>query len=528
MVRDLSPWLGSAPEGLLEAFDRYEHALVEGDPAAVAAWWVPGSAATYAGPEGLVIGRELITASLAPTTDTRPTWDGHDPGVFHLLPIDAQCAVITLTMQEDTGGWGSETQVWVRRQDTWLLTAIHTSPPGSNALDTRLWRVVGDPLVPGALDGPLAGETLAVSDLLAVAGQQIGAGSPAWLASSSAEDWDATVVSALLNAGADLRGICRTDELGWSAFGVNPHYGTPPNARAPRRVPGGAASGAASAVALGQATIGVGLDTGGSLQVPAAYQGLYCLRTTHGSLARDRVVPLSPTFDAIGWLARDSAALAAAGDVLVPPSLRLAPDRDHNRVVVVTELLALADDDVAEAVGDYARELGAIEESWDLAELDSWVQAFVTVRAAEAWREHRDWLVGRTDSVGPAARAHFLAGAAVSEHQAAQAAETVARAGVRLRTLVADRIVVLPAAVSVAPRLDDDLVAAEQANLRLTCLASLGGLPALTVPVAGPGLPHAACLVAAPGRDRDLLALAVRAQSSMEPGGRQITVSDAV
>ncbi|WP_309646972.1 amidase family protein [Nocardioides sp.] len=527
-MRDLSPWLESAPEGLLEAFDHFEHALASGDPATVAHWWVPGSGATYAGPEGLVIGSDLITSMATTAHSEPPARDGQEIGTFHLLPIDGQCAVITLTMQDETGAWGSETQVWVSRDDTWLVTAIHTSPPGTQALDTRVWRAVGDPLVPGTPDGPLSGEAMAVSDLLAVAGQQIGAGSPAWLANASAEDWDATVVSALLNAGADLRGICRTDELGWSAFGVNPHYGTAPNPQAPRRVPGGAASGAASAVALGHASIGVGLDTGGSLQVPAAYQGLYCLRTTHASLSRDRVVPLSPTFDAIGWLARDSAVLAATGDVLVPPSLRLALDRDHNRVVVVPELLSLAAPDVAEAVGDYARELGATEESWDLGELESWVQAFVTVQAAEAWQEHREWLAECIDDLSPAVRVRFLAGAAVPADAAAEAAATVVRAGETVRKLVADRFVVLPAAPSVAPRLDADLAAAEAATLRLTCFASLGGLPALTVPVTGPGLPRAACLLAAQGRDRDLLALAVRTQSSIEPGGRQITVSDAV
>lgn len=234
-MRDLSPWLESAPEGLLEAFDDFEHALADGDPTTVARWWVPGSGATYAGPEGLVIGRDLITASLPAAVPEVPTRDGHEIGTFHLLPIDAQCAVITLTTEGATGARGSETQVWVCRDGRWLVTAIHTSPPGSTALDTRVWRAVGDPLVPGVPGGSLSGETMAVSDLLAVAGQPIGAGSPARLASATAEDWDASVVSALLRAGVDLRGICRTDELGWPS----PSGSTPTTALPPTCVPRG-------------------------------------------------------------------------------------------------------------------------------------------------------------------------------------------------------------------------------------------------------------------------------------------------
>ena len=78
-------------------------------------------------------------------------------------------------------------------------------------------------------------------------------------------------------------------------------------------------AGSASAVSLGHAVVGLGTDTGGSIRVPAAYQGLFGIRTTHGAVPLTGVLPLAPSFDAVGWLARDAATLRAVGDVLLPP-----------------------------------------------------------------------------------------------------------------------------------------------------------------------------------------------------------------
>lgn len=372
-------------------------------------------------------------------------------------------------------------------------------------LDPRVWRVVGDPLVRGAGDGPLAGESVAVKDLYAVAGQPVGAGNPAFLEAAAVERRTAPVVQALLDAGADVRGIARTDELAYSLAGTNAHYGAPPNPRAPHRVPGGSSSGSASAVSLGHASLGLGTDTGGSVRVPASYQGLYGLRTTHGVVPRDGLLALAPSFDAVGWLAPDARRLAAVGDVLLPPG----PDGGRD-LVVVPELVALAEPEVAASVTAYAAGHGAAVETWDLSAHGDWLAAFLTLQAWEAWREHGPWLAGRLDGVGADVRARFEYAATVADEQAASAAAVVATAREAVRGLVGDRVLVLPSASSVAPRLGDGLQAVREATMRLTCLAGLAGLPALSVPVeTGDELPRGACLVAAAGRDRDLLALAV-------------------
>ncbi|KRA31400.1 MULTISPECIES: amidase [unclassified Nocardioides] len=377
------------------------------------------------------------------------------------------------------------------------------------AWDERVWRVVGSPLVAGAPDGPLAGETVAVKDLYDVAGFAIGAGNPAWLASSSPAAVSAPVVSALLAAGAAVRGISRTDEFAYSLAGTNAHYGTPPNPAAPGRVPGGSSSGSAAAVALGEASIGLGTDTGGSIRVPAAYQGLFGIRTTHDVVRRDGLLPLAPSFDAVGWLTRSPALLARVGEVLLPGSTTAA-DR---RLVTVPSLITLADPDVAASIAGWQPDLGLrLPEAWPLDDLPVWREAFVTLQAWEAWQAHGGWLEGRLDTLGADVRGRFERARLVTASEASSARRVVAAARELIRDLVADRIVVLPAAPTVAPelgsRLTERLQAAREATLALTCLAGIGGLPAVTVPLTtASGLPCGLCLVAAPGRDKDLLDL---------------------
>lgn len=373
-------------------------------------------------------------------------------------------------------------------------------------LDTTVWRELGDPLVAGAPDGPLVGTTLAVKDLYDVAGHRVGAGNPTWLASARPAAEHAPVVTALLAAGASVRGITQTDELAYSLFGVNDHYGTPPNPAAPGRVPGGSSSGSAAAVALGAVTVGLGTDTGGSIRVPAAYQGLYGIRTTHGVLSRDGLVPLAPTFDAVGWLTRDPESLARVGDVLLPPSPGGTDD-----LIALPQLFDLADPDVADVV---IASVAHRSLSRGRLPLEEWREAFIVLQAWEAWRAHGGWLEGRLETLGADVRGRFERGHGLTDDAADEARATVDRARRTIRDLVGDRVLVLPSTPTVAPLLGDGLAermrALRPATLALTCIAGIGGLPAVGLPLlTADRLPCGVCLVAAPDRDRDLLRLAV-------------------
>lgn len=372
-------------------------------------------------------------------------------------------------------------------------------------LDTTVWRELGDPLVPGAPDGPLSGSTVAVKDLYDVAGHPVGAGNPTRLAAAEPAAEHAPVVEALVAAGASVRGITQTDEFAYSLFGVNDHYGTPPNPAAPGRVPGGSSSGSAAAVALGQVTIGLGSDTGGSIRVPAAYQGLYGIRTTHGLVSRDGLVPLAPTFDTVGWMTRDAEELARVGEVLLPPS-----PGGTDELIGLPQLFEIADGDVAEVVRASVTYRSL---SPGRLPLDEWREAFIVLQAWEAWQAHGVWLEDRLDTIGADVRSRFERARGITTEAADEARATVDRARRTIRDLVADRVLVLPSAPTVAPLLGDGLVARMQtvraSTLALTCLAGIGGLPAVGLPLlTSDRLPCGVCLVAAPGRDRDLLALA--------------------
>ncbi|WP_127783719.1 amidase [Rhodococcus sp. X156] len=487
------------PAGLMDAFWAYERALMANDLDALDRLFAPGPNTLRGDANGLLVGHEQISAFRG----ARGGAPRRRIVQAHVQTVADDHALVVAVTELARGGRGQQTQLWRRADGRWAVTAAHVSLPAP-ALDTRVWRVVGDPLVHAPHTGPLTGESVAVKDLFAVAGHRVGAGNPAWEAAATPEPAHATAVARLLDAGADVRGIARTDELAYSLAGTNAHFGTPPNPRAPHRISGGSTSGSASAVSLGHASIGLGTDTGGSIRVPASYQGLFGLRSTHGAVPLDGVLPLAPSFDTVGWLARDAALLARVGEALLPPA---APP-SRTALVVVPQLVALAQPDVADAVRRWVGAHDVSTEDWDLAQLPTWLAAFQTLQAHEAWRSHGGWVGTHAEAMDPDVRGRFEAASRVTLEQAEQAASTVAAARATIRDFVGDRVLVLPATSSVAPRIGEGLQAVRDATMQLTCLAGIGGLPALSLPVTtSGGLPCGVCLVAAPGRDRDLLAL---------------------
>lgn len=492
------------PPGLVEAFRGYREAVGSGDPAALVGWYADSATSLHGDADGLLVGHDRIATALPATG--KGSAAGSRVVQTHVQVSDPEHVLVVAVTEDARGGRGQQTQLWARTAEGWRITAAHVSTPPP-ALDTRIWRVVGDPLVPGAPAGPLVGETVAVKDLFAVAGHKIGAGNPAWEAAAPVERSDATVVDQLIEAGAALRGIARTDEFAYSLAGTDAHVGAAPNPRAHRRVPGGSSSGSAAAVSLGHATIGLGTDTAGSIRVPAAYQGLAGIRTTQGTLPMHGVLALAPSFDTVGWLTRTPALLREVGEVLLPDD----PVAGGHDLVVVPELLSLAEPDVRSAVESWVADQGLIvREGWPLGELGSWLSAFQTWQAWEAWSVRGGWLADRLDTLGADVRTRFRHAASVEASEAEAAREVVSAARTRLRDLIGDRVLVLPSTTSVAPFPGPGVRAVRTATLRLTCLASLAGAPAVSLPVpTRDGLPCGVCLVAAPGRDRALLDLAV-------------------
>src|SRR5262245_57237595 len=135
--------------------------------------------------------------------------------------------------------------------------------------------------LPPTSSGPLDGLSFAVKDLIDIAGQKTGCGNPGWRDLHPAAVAHAPCVEQLLQAGGRCIGKTITDELAFSLLGENHFYGTPLNAQAPDRVPGGSSSGSASAVACGLVDFALGTDTGGSTRVPASNCGIWGFRPSH-------------------------------------------------------------------------------------------------------------------------------------------------------------------------------------------------------------------------------------------------------
>ena len=183
--------------------------------------------------------------------------------------------------------------------------------------------------------GPLAGVTVSVKDLYGVKDLPIRAGTKRELP----KRWrrEGFLVSTLRHLGAVIVGKTHTVELAFGGIGLNPNTGTPVNPWDPseHRAPGGSSSGAGVSLWEGSAMLALGSDTGGSVRIPASATGVVGMRHTTGRWPTDGVVPLSTTFDTVGFLTRTVEdtrhvfglidALAPGGD---PPDTRPEPGGD--------------------------------------------------------------------------------------------------------------------------------------------------------------------------------------------------------
>ena len=187
--------------------------------------------------------------------------------------------------------------------------------------------------------GPLHGIPVSLKDLIYVSGVRSTSGSR--ILSDFTPDYDATVVKRLKEAGAIIVGTNNTHEFACGITNINPHYGSSKNPWDPSRMSGGSSGGSAVAVSAGMAVGSLGTDTSGSIRVPSSLCGLFGLKPTYGRVSKYGVMPLAPSIDHVGPIARtawDTAALlqAIAGyDILDESTLDL-PVPDYLQIVSET------------------------------------------------------------------------------------------------------------------------------------------------------------------------------------------------
>ncbi|HBM58030.1 MAG TPA: amidase [Citreicella sp.] len=364
--------------------------------------------------------------------------------------------------------------------------------------------------VPHAASGPLSGLRLAVKDIFDVAGYPTGCGCPLKLAQSGIKPRTASAALALLEAGAEFVGKTHTDELAWSMYGMNAHFGTPVNPAAPDRIPGGSSSGSAVAVAAGLADIAIGSDTGGSVRAPASFCGIWGIRPSHGALPLDHTMELAASYDTCGIFARDGATLLRGLQVLLPdPGVALdAPDL--LRPADMWDQLAPAPRAVLERAfaGQSARELSIFPQGVEAA-----YATFLTTVNADA----RDSVLPFIrDTAMPLVRGidgRVAAAEALSEPEIAQARADRAVFAAELDARLGPQGVLLAPVVHDAPfRLDAPLAVFDSYRhhaMRLLCVAGLAGLPQVVFPAGQvEGAPYGAALIGPRGSDLALVALA--------------------
>lgn len=376
----------------------------------------------------------------------------------------------------------------------------------------------------GAASGPLAGRTFAVKDFIDIEGHVTGSGNPRWLETHAPATATASCVTTLLAAGATMIGKTISDELAYSLNGDNFHYGTPLNAAAPDRVPGGSSSGSASAVSAGLCDFALGTDSGGSVRIPASYCGVYGIRTTHGLLPLGGVVPFMPSLDVLGWFARDAALFAEVGRLLLPAAKPRPPLRRLMRSIDADgETDSATLERLAPGFAALTRRLGNTTPIRIAPDgLETWRTQFRLLSAAETWAVNGAWIEQAKPVFGPAIAERFAFAREVSGRDLGAEREARSRIAQRLRDIVGnDGIICLPTAPGPAPlrtATGEAVEAFRQRAQRMTCISGLSGLPQISIPAARvDGAPVGLSLIGPPGCDLDLLALAVELEGAIRP-----------
>ena len=370
--------------------------------------------------------------------------------------------------------------------------------------------------LPGIDGGSLSGLTFAAKDIFDIAGHVTGCGNPHWLATHGPAETNAWVVQQLVDAGAAMVGKTITDELTRGIFGENMHYGTPVNPKAPGRVPGGSSSGSASAVAGQLVDFALGSDTGGSVRVPSSFCGLFGLRPTHGRIPLDGMLLQAPSFDTIGWFARDAETFARVGSVVLPTGPAV---QRPQRLVIAEDAWQLAEPATRRALETVLERVGTLFTTSSTARLsptslEEWSGHQQMLQSREAWESARDWI----DQVNPTfsfeVSDRYATARAVTDEQIVTAQAGRDSVVARMNEVFdgGDVVVCLPTTVSPAPLIGQRVSERHTLRLRnsaLTSIAGNTGRPQISLPLAQvDGLPVGLSLLGDYGTDEQLIELA--------------------
>lgn len=376
----------------------------------------------------------------------------------------------------------------------------------------------------GRRRGVLDGVPVSWKDLFDTAGVLTEAGTA--MLKGRVPDSDALVVERLTRAGMPPLGKTHLTELAFSGLGVNPVTATPPGGYDPNAAPGGSSSGAAASVRHGLAPVAIGSDTGGSVRVPSAWNGLVGLKTTAGRIPLTGAVALAARFDTIGPLARtveDAALTFALLDGSPAPDLRGANLKGARLMVLETVALDALDPAVAEGFEAAVTRLaaaGAQISRRSLPEVDEAMALAGILYTAECYGTWGGLIEAYGDRMFAPVRERFRAGRNHEAHAyvaAWQLLDTL-RDGYARATAGFDAVLV-PTTPNLPPQTeallaDHDYFTSENLRtLRNTRIGNMMGLCALTLPTGAPAV--GISLMSGPLQEKRLLRLGAAAEAAL-------------
>lgn len=435
-----------------------------------------------------------------------------------------------------------------------------------NPCNAWVWRCS----IQGSPDGSLHGRSVALKDVVAVAGVPLTGGSHAL--EGYVPERDATIVTRILSAGATITGIATTEDMSFSGVSITAAQGAVRNPCDESRSAGGSSSGVAALIALRAADLGVGADQGGSIRLPASLCGVFGLKPTFGLVPYTGCIPIDPSIDHLGPMANSAADTALLLDAIAgdddgrDPRQRHAPRAYSSSSALdggvsglrIGVLVEGFEPDIDERVGEEVRqaacrfaELGAVVEDVSIPE-HRWALPVHTAIILQGAAQHMlrglglgvvgkgyydgrlagalsRGLMRRGDSLAPGVK---LAGAVGSHLWDAHQGAYYAKAQNLARTMASrydsalkrHDLLLLPTTLVTAqrfpkPGLDPLAAFLDGSDARLvsnTCSFNQTGHPALTMPIGPPdALPVGLTLVARHLEDH----LALRAAHAFERAG---------
>jgi aspartyl-tRNA(Asn)/glutamyl-tRNA(Gln) amidotransferase subunit A len=355
---------------------------------------------------------------------------------------------------------------------------------------------------------PLDGVPIAWKDLFDTRGAPTTAGSVLYR-DAPAKEADAACVANAAAAGMVMLGKLNMTEFAYSGLGLNPHFGTPvnPNDRKTARAPGGSSSGSGTSVAGGLTPCAIGTDTGGSVRIPAALNGVVGLKTSEGRIDKRGMVPLSRTLDTVGPLARSVGDCIMLDMVLRGATVPEPVRADLAGAVFVAATNIVLDEAEPAVLDNYEAAIGRLEqagakverrhvEALDLA--SDMTARHGSLTAAEAYNAHHDLVDGPEGSRIDRRVVHrILQGKAMSAHDILSLQSLRAAAIARLAEELGDALLLMPTTATTAPEvapLDADDAYFHKINLRTlrnTMLGNMLRLCGIALPTGrdGNGLP---------------------------------------